>query len=211
MPILYDYLRAPSPRRARIVLAEKGIAHDTAIVDLAAGEQLAEGFRAVNPACTVPALLVEDGAPALTDNAAILAWAEAVKPEPPLLGRTPLDKAEIASWNARIEHDCFIPIAEAMRNTAPAMKDRALPGPVNYAQIPQLAERGRARLFDFLDRFDTHLAGREYVAASGFSVADITAAVAIDFARVLRFDPTEGRPNIAAWRARLAERPAFSL
>ena len=202
MPILYDYLRAPSPRRARIVLAEKGIAHDTVIVDLAAGEQLGEGFRAINPACTVPALVVEEGVPALTDNAAILAWAEAVKPQPPLLGTTPLDKAEIASWNARIEAECFMAIAEAMRNTAPAMKDRALPGPVNYAQIPELAERGRARLLDFLDRFD---------AGSGFSVADITAAVAIDFARVLRIDPLEGRPHIAAWRARLAQRPAFSL
>lgn len=211
MPILYDYPRAPSPRRARIVLAEKGIAHDTVIVDLATGEQLGEGFRAVNPACTVPALVVAEGVPALTDNAAILAWAEAVKPQPPLLGTTPLDKAEIASWNARIEAECFMAIAEAMRNTAPAMKDRALPGPVNYAQIPQLAERGRARLLDFLDRFDAHLATRDYVAASGFSVADITAAVAIDFARVLRIDPAEGRPNLAAWRARLAERPAFSL
>lgn len=211
MPILYDYLRAPSPRRARIVLAEKGIAHDTVIVDLAAGEQLGEGFRAINPACTVPALVVEEGVPALTDNAAILAWAEAVKPQPPLLGTTPLDKAEIASWNARIEAECFMAIAEAMRNTAPAMKDRALPGPVNYAQIPELAERGRARLLDFLDRFDAHLASRDYVAASGFSVADITAAVAIDFARVLRIDPLEGRPHIAAWRARLAQRPAFSL
>lgn len=211
MPILYDYPRAPSPRRARIVLAEKGIAHDTVIVDLAAQEQLGEAFRAINPACTVPALVVEEGVPALTDNAAILAWAEAVKPEPPLLGTTPLDKAEIASWNAKIEAECFMAIAEAMRNTAPAMKDRALPGPVNYAQIPELAERGRARLMDFLGRFDAHLATRDYVAASGFSVADITAAVAIDFARVLRIDAGEGRPHIAAWRARLAERPAFSL
>lgn len=211
MPILYDYPRAPSPRRARIVLAEKGIAHDTVIVDLATGEQLGEGFRAVNPACTVPALVVAEGVPALTDNAAILAWAEAVKPQPPLLGTTPLDKAEIASWNAKIEAECFMAIAEAMRNTAPAMKDRALPGPVNYAQIPELAERGRARLLDFLDRFDAHLATRDYVAASGFSVADITATVAIDFARVLRIDSLEGRPHIAAWRARLAQRPAFSL
>ena len=74
MPIFYDYLRAPSPRRARILLAEKGIAHDVWIVDLAAGEQLSEAFRALNPACTVPALALEDGA-VLTDNAAIAAWA----------------------------------------------------------------------------------------------------------------------------------------
>lgn len=214
MPILYDYARAPSPRRARILLAEKGIAHETRSVDLAAAEQLSDAFRAINPACTVPALVLEGGAEApavLTDNAAIIAWAEAFKPEPPLLGTTPLDKAEIASWNARIEAECFMAIAEAMRNTAPAMKDRALPGPVDYAQIPELAERGRARLLDFLGRFDAHLATRDYVAASGFSVADITAAVAIDFARVLRIDVTAAYPNVAAWRARLAERPAFSL
>mgnify|MGYP000983953852 CR=1 FL=1 len=210
MPTLYDYPRAPSPRRARILLAEKGIAHDTVVVDLAAMEQLSDAYRAINPACTVPALVLDDGA-VLADNAAIAAWAEAAKPEPPLFGRTPLEKAEVASWNSRIEGECFMAIAEAMRNSAPAMKDRALPGPENYAQIPELAERGRARLLDFLARFDAHLAGRDYVAGDFFSLADITAGVALDFARVLRVDAGEGRPNIAAWRARLAERTSFSL
>lgn len=210
MPTLYDYPRAPSPRRARILLAEKGIAHDTVVVDLAAQEQLSDAFRAINPACTVPALVLDDGA-VLADNAAIAAWAEAAQPEPPLFGRTPLEKAEVASWNARIEGECFMAIAEAMRNSAPAMKDRALPGPNNYAQIPELAERGRARLLDFLTRFEAHLATRTYVAGEFFSLADITAGVALDFARVLRIDASEGRPHIAAWRARLATRPAFSL
>lgn len=210
MPILYDYPRAPSPRRARIVLAEKGIAHQTRIVDLAAGEHQSEAFRAVNPGLTVPALVLEDGA-VLTDNAGIAAWAEAFKPEPPLFGTTPTDKAEIASWNSKAEGECLMAIAEAMRNTAPAMKDRALPGPVNYAQIPELAERGKARLLHFLDKLDAHLAGREYLAASGFSIADITCGVAVDFSRVLRIDPGEGRPNVAAWRERLAARPSWSL
>lgn len=210
MPTLYDYPRAPSPRRARILLAEKGIAHDTVVIDLAAQEQLSDAFRAINPACTVPALVLDDGA-VLADNAAIAAWAEATRPEPPLFGTTPLEKAEVASWNARIEGECFMAIAEAMRNSAPAMKDRALPGPSNYAQIPELAERGRARLLDFLARFEAHMASRPYVAGAFFSVADITAGVALDFARVLRIDPNEGHPHIAAWRARLAQRPAFSL
>lgn len=210
MPTLYDYPRAPSPRRARILLAEKGIAHDTVVVDLAAMEQLSDAFRKINPACTVPALVLDDGA-VLADNAAIAAWAEAAHPQPPLCGTTPLEKAEVASWNARIESECFMAIAEAMRNSAPAMKDRALPGPHNYAQIPELAERGKARLLDFLARFDAHLAARPYVAGQFFSLADITAGVALDFARVLRIDAGEGRPHIAAWRARLAERPAFSL
>ena len=210
MPTLYDFPRAPSPRRARIVLAEKGIAHDTRIIDLAAGEHLSDTYRAINPGLTVPALALEDGT-VLADNAAIAAWAEAFKPDPPLFGTTPVDKAEIASWNSKAEGECLMAIAEAMRNTAPAMKDRALPGPVNYAQIPELAERGKARLLHFLDKLDAHLATRDYLAASGFSIADITCGVAVDFARVLRIDPGEGRPNLSAWRARLAARPAFHL
>jgi glutathione S-transferase len=210
MPTLYDFSRAPSPRRARILLAEKGIAHETAIVDLASGEQLSDAYRAINPACTVPALKLEDGT-VLPDNPAIAAWAEAAQPEPVLLGRTPLEKAEVASWNAKIEHECFMAIAEAMRNTAPAMKDRALPGPNNYAQIPELAQRGMARLNDFIARFERHMTGRDWVATGHFTQADITAAVALDFARVLRIDAYADHPAIAAWRERLAARPAFSL
>ena len=210
MPIFYDYLRAPSPRRARILLAEKRIAHEVRIVDLVAGEQLSDAYRSVNPACTVPALALEDGA-VLTDNAAIAAWAEAAHPEPPLLGRTPLEKARVASWNAKIEGECMMAIAEAMRNTAPAMKDRALPGPENYAQIPELAARGAARLGHFLDRFELHMADSDYVAGDFLSLADITACVALDFARVLKVDAYDGRPALRAWRDRLGARPAFAL
>jgi glutathione S-transferase len=210
MPIFYDCLTAPSPRRARIVLAEKGIAHEVKLVDLATREQLTPEFRAINPACTVPVLVLEDGA-TLTDNAGIAAWAEAAQPEPPLLGRTPLEKATVASWNSKIEGECFMAIAEALRNKAKGMVDRALPGPHNYPQIPELAERGRMRLGHFLERFEAHMAGREWVASDTFSLADITAGVAMDFAGWVKVDVNEGRPGIAAWRARIAERPSFAL
>ncbi|MCB2057985.1 MAG: glutathione S-transferase family protein, partial [Novosphingobium sp.] len=209
MPILYDFARAPSPRRARILLAEKGIAHETRNVDLAAGEQLDPAYRAINPGCTVPTQVLDDGT-VLGDNAAITAWAEAVHPEPPLLGRTAVEKAEVASWNAKQDAECFIPIAEVLRNTAPAMKGRALPGPHDYAQIPELATRGRARLIHFLDRFEEHMQHREWVAGSAFSLADITAAVALDFAGWIKVDVNAGRPAIAAWRAKMAQRPAFN-
>lgn len=210
MPTFYDCTPAPSPRRARIVLAEKGIAHAVKLVDLSKGEQLSEEFRAINPACTVPALVLDDGA-VLTDNAGIAAWAEAVQPEPDLLGKTPLEKAQVASWNSKLEGECFMAIAEVLRNTAKGMKDRALPGPHNYAQIPELAERGRTRLLHFLDRFEQHMQGRDWVAIDRFSLADITAGVALDFAGWVKVDVNEGRPAIAAWRARLAERPSFKL
>jgi len=207
---LYDCSTAPSPRRARILLAEKGVAHETIQVDLRSGEQLGEAYRAINPQCTVPALRTEDGA-VLADNAAITAWAEARFPDPPLLGVTPMEKAEIASWSWRAEFEGLLAIAEAMRNSSPAMANRALAGPVNYAQIPELGQRGLARLQQFFVTLNERLEGRDFVAANRFSVADITAVVAVDFARVVKLKPGEQHPHILRWRAAMAERPAMAL
>jgi len=207
---LYDCATAPSPRRARILLAEKGVAHATVNIDLAKGEQMGEAYRAINPLCTVPALQLEDGK-VLTDNAAIAAYVEARFPQPPLLGTTPEDKAEIASWNWRAEFDGLWAIAEALRNSSPAMVNRALPGPVDYAQIPELAQRGVARLTQFFNSLDARLAGRDTIAACGFSIADITAVVAVDFARVVRVKPGDAHVNLRRWREAMALRPALRL
>ena len=207
---LYDCATAPSPRRARILLAEKGLAQATVNIDLARGEQLGQAYRAINPQCTVPALQTDD-AGLLTDNAAIAAYLEARHPEPALLGRTPAEKAEIASWQWRIEFEGLMPIAEALRNSSPAMVNRALPGPVDYAQIAELAQRGIARLQNFLDILDARLAGRATVVDSGLSLCDITAVVAVDFARVVRVKPGEQHGHLRRWREAMAQRPAFRL
>ena len=210
MITFYDCATAPSPRRARILLAEKGVPHEAVQVDLRQGEQLSDAYRAINPHCTVPALRTPDGA-VLTDNAAITAWVEASYPLPPLLGVTPADKAEIASWNWRVEFEGLMAIAEALRNSAPAMANRALPGPVDYAQIPALADRGLKRVQQFFDMLNERLTGREFIAAGQFSIADITAVVAVDFARVVRIKPGEQHTNLRRWREALAQRPAFQL
>ena len=210
MITLYDCATAPSPRRARILLAEKGVPHETVQVDLRSGEQLSEAFRRINPHCTVPALRTDDGL-LLTDNAAITAWVEARFPQPPLLGATPAEKAEIASWNWRIEFEGLMAIAEALRNSAPAMANRALPGPVDYAQIPELAQRGLARVQQFFVTLDERLAGRDFIATERFSIADITAVVAVDFARVVKVKPGEQHPHLLRWRASMAQRPSMAL
>ncbi len=207
---LFDCATAPSPRRARIFLAEKGVAHETVQIDLRSGEQMGDAYRAINPQCTVPALRTEEG-PVLTDNAAIAAYLEARYPEPPLMGITPQDKAEIASWHWRAEFEGLMAVAEALRNSSPAMAGRALPGPVNYAQIPALAERGVARLQQFLATLDQHLEGRDFIAAGQFSLADITAVIAVDFARVVKVKPGEQHPHLLRWRAKMAERPSIAL
>jgi glutathione S-transferase len=210
MITLYDCATAPSPRRARIFLAEKGVKHDTVQVDLRSGEQLGEAFRQVNPQCTVPVLRTEEGA-VLTDNAGIAAYLEAKYPQPPLLGVTPLEKAEVASWHWRAEFEGLIAVAEALRNTSPAMANRALPGPKDYPQIPELGQRGVARLQNFFVDLDRRLEGREFVATDRFSLADITAVVAVDFARIVKVKPGEQHPNILRWRTALAQRPSINL
>jgi len=210
MITLYDCASAPSPRRARIFLAEKGVPHDTIAVDLRTGEQLGEAYRQINPQCTVPALRTDEGL-LLADNAGIAAYLEARYPEPPLLGTTPEEKAEIASWNWRMEFEGLLAIAEALRNSAPAMANRALPGAVNYPQIPALAERGLARVDQFFDALNARLAGRGFVATERLSVADITAVVAVDFARIVKRKPGEQHPHLLRWRAAMAERPSMAL
>ncbi len=207
---LYDCATAPSPRRARILLAEKGVAHQTVEVDLRKGEQLGDAYRQLNPQCTVPALRTDEGV-LLTDNAAITAWLEARYPQPPLLGSTAQEKAEIASWNWRVEFEGLLAIAEALRNGSPAMANRALPGPVDYPQIAELAQRGVARAQQFFVTLNERLAGRDFIAADRFSIADITAVVALDFARIVKVKPSEQHPHLQRWRAAMALRPAMAL
>jgi glutathione S-transferase len=210
MITFYDCATAPSPRRARILLAEKGVTHATVQVDLRNGEHRAAAYLAVNPQGTVPSLRTDEGL-LLTDNAAITAWLEAHFPQPPLLGSTPHEKAEIASWNWRMEFDGLLAVAEALRNSSPAMANRALPGPVDYAQIPALAQRGLLRTQQFFVMLDERLAGCDFVAADQFSIADITAVVAVDFARVVKLKPDEQHPNLLRWRAAMGQRPSMSL
>lgn len=207
--ILYDYKTAPSPRRARILLAEKGVPFETVQVDLMAGEHLSDAFRAINPGCTVPALKLEDGT-VLTDNAGIIAYIDAAYPEPPMLGRTPLERGIVASWGAKVEMEGLLAVAEALRNSAPGMKDRALTGPANFAQIPELAARGIKRLELFLDMLEARLEGREFLALDVLTVPDITALVTVDFARVVRVKPGPQHVNLARWREALHARPAFN-
>ena len=186
------------------------MAHDTVQVDLRNGEQLGEAYRRINPLCTVPALRTDDGL-LLADNAGIAAWVEARFPQPPLTGVTPGEKAEIASWNWRIDFEGLQAVAEGLRNGSPAMAGRALPGPVDYVQIPELAQRGIARVQQFFVALNERLADREFVAGDRFSLADITAVVAIDFARVVKVRVGEEHPHLQRWRAAMGTRPSMSL
>jgi len=203
----YDCATAPSPRRVRIFLAEKGISVPTVQVDLRNNEQLSPTFRAINPDATVPALELDDGT-RINDAVAICVYFEAVHPQPALMGESAEQKALIASWQREVERNGFYAVMEAFRNSTPGLKGRALPGPHDYEQIPALAERGRLRVKHFYERMDARLAQSEFVAGPRYSIADITALIAVDFAARAKMPIPENLSHLRRWHAQVSARPS---
>lgn len=203
----YDCATAPSPRRARMVIAEKRIDVETVEVDLRAGQQFSEDFMAVNPGCTVPVLITDEGE-ALCENAAIVRYLEALYPDPPLLGTSPIEQARVAEWVWRTEFEGLISVMEVLRNTSKAMKDRALPGPDPVPQIPELAERGMARGQRFFKTLDKRLSETPWLAGDTFSFADISAFVFVEFGAWVKMVPGDDLQALAKWRDACKARPS---
>ena len=203
----YDCATAPSPRRVRIFLAEKGIAVPTVQVNLRAGEQFTPEFRAINPDCTVPVLELDDGV-RIFDAIGICAYFEAVQPDPPLMGASPAERGLVAAWQRRCERDGFYALMDAFRNATPGLKGRAVPGPDSYDQIPALAERGRARLARFFESMDRRLAQSEFVAGPRYSIADITALVTVDWAGGIKLTIPDGASSLKRWHAAVSAHPS---
>lgn len=202
---LYDSKIAPNPRRVRIFIAEKGITVETVEVDLAAGEQMGDTFAAINPDRVVPVLQLDDGS-YLSEVSAICRYLEELHPDPPLLGNSPAARARVTMWNTKVEHQGLAAVAEAWRNFSKGFKGRALPGAVNYEQIPELADRGRQRVHDFFDRLDGQLANNEFLTGDEFSMADISALVFVDFAKLVKAEVPENCSNLRRWYAEVSER-----
>ncbi|WP_050603073.1 glutathione S-transferase family protein [Ruegeria sp. 6PALISEP08] len=208
--IFYDCSTAPNPRRARMFIAEKGLEVETREISIAEGAQLSGAFRSVNPHATVPVLVTDDGT-VLTENLGIATYLEARCPEPPLMGRTPDEKGLVLMWNAIVEQQGGAPVAETLRNSHPAFKDRAIPGPSNYVQIPELAQRGKDRVARFFDLLEARLTESRFIAADGFTLADISTFVFVDFARVIKMRIPEGNAATIAWFENIQSRPSAKL
>lgn len=204
---LFDFDRAPNPRRVRIFLAEKRLDIPRVNVNLYRMEQLSPEFLAINPGGTVPVLETDDGT-YLAECVAICRYLEHLQPEPPLFGGNPRQEALTLMWANIVENDGLAAVTEVLRNLSPGFRDHVLPGPVPYPQIPALVPRGARRTEQFFDRVERQLARHQHLAGGAFSFADISLLVTVDFAGWVDIDPIRTRPALQRWYERARARPS---
>jgi glutathione S-transferase len=198
---LYDGGRAPNPRRVRVFLAEKGITVPTEQVALGELQQRSDAFTAINPMQRVPALVLDDGS-VIAESIAICRYFEALQPDPPLFGRGPLDSALVEMWNRRAELHLLLPVATVFQHLHPAMKIMVDP------QVAAWGEANKPRVTQFLKFLDGELKGRTYMAGDSYSVADITAMIAVDFMRVSKLPVPDELANVRRWHDAVSARPS---
>jgi len=205
--LFHDCTPAPNPRRVRMFMAEKNLEIPTVQVDFAAGEQLTDAYRAKNPFCDIPMLELDDGT-VISQVNGICRYLEAAYPEPNLYGVDAKEQGIIAMWDNYTFTQGMLSVADGFRNFSKGMQNHAVLGTRPYAQIPELAERGKNRTKDFMDDMNGYLANREYVACDRFSAADITTLVAIDFAKRIKIEIDDSLTNLKRWYDQVSSRPS---
>ena len=198
---LYDSVRAPNPRRVRIFLAEKGIDVPRVMVDLAAFEHRSDDFTLRNPLQKTPALELDDGT-VITESVAICRYFEEIHPEPPLLGRTPLEKATVEMWNRRVELGFMTEVQMVFRHGHPGMATHEIP------QVKEWAEANKPKLIDSLRLINDRLGEAPYIAGDHYSIADITLLCAVDFMKPTKIKVPEDHTHLLRWYERVNARPS---
>jgi glutathione S-transferase len=197
---LYDTKMAPNPRRVRIFLAEKGIQVPDEQVDIGKAQNRGPEFLKINPFGGVPVLQLDDGTN-VAESVAICRYFEETHPEPRLMGVDARDKALVEMWQRRMELNLFAMVTGCFRNTSDFFKGR-IPQVPEYGEVcRQAAERA----FGMLDGF---LAGGKFIAGERYTIADITALVAIDFAKLIKLRITPEQKNLARWHEAVSSRPS---
>ena len=192
---------APNPRRVNIFLAEKGIEVPREERNMMTDDLTTGDFAKLNPWARVPVLILDDGR-AISETVAICRYFEEISPEPALFGIGPVGKAEVEMWNRRIEFGLFNAVFAVFRHLHPKMA---------HLEVPQVAAWGEAnkeKVAHELTRIDARLAESPYLAGDSYSIADITALVAIDFMKPARLGPPEGFGNVMRWHREVSARPS---
>ena len=198
---LYDFPFAPNPRKLRVYLAEKGIEIPRVMVNIVKGEQHTPEFLEKNPTGGLPVLELDDGT-CLRESLAIIEYLEELHPEPPMIGRTPLERARVRALERTVDLGVLMNVARVLHNT-----HAVLPGRVPNPELAAIARRDLEKPAHFLD---AQLAdGRAFVAGDRVTIADCTLFAAMEFARTGNLG-IEWPTQIARWYEHFRKRPSAS-
>jgi len=197
---LYTQSASPNGQRVEVFLKEKGVDIPKTQIDLRAGENLGEEFLTRNPFGRVPTLELDDGTH-LSESLAICRYLEGLHPEPNLFGTTPQELAVIEMWSRRVEINFMMPVAQCFRNSTGFFKDREKCS-AEWGEISGEIARSAATLLD------AHLANSRYLVGDRYSVADITLAITLGFAKNVGQDYFD-LANLARFHGEVTDRPAF--
>lgn len=201
---LYVYSIAPNPTKVRLYLAEKraggaALEVEEINVDLRRGEQKSATHMARNPGGKIPVLELDDGTH-LSESLPIIEYLEEVFPDPPLIGRTPLQRARVREAERIADQGVLLAVGGILHATR---------SPLGWPPNPGLAEYLRSVLGPALQRLDDLLAdGRPFLAGAEVSIADCTLAAALNFGRFGRITPDSALSHLARWDAAYRGRPA---
>lgn len=176
--IFYDFdLFAPNPWIAWIFAQEKGLSLERRVVDLFTRENRRKPFISeINPLGELPALQLDDGT-AITEVTAICEYFEDIKPEPPLIGATPKERAETRMWVRRIDQNVAWPMGEGFstdEGRAFFAADKEIEGAVSKSLLPlEAAEVLKAKARYRMIWLNGMMEGREFVCGNRYTLADI--------------------------------------
>ena len=193
--------RAPNPRRVRIFLAEKKVEMRFEELDLMSSELKSESFTKLNPWQRVPILILDDGR-VLSETVAICRYFEEINPKPALMGEGAFGRANVEMWQRRVEQGLFQSVAHVFRHLHPRMSHLEVP------QVQAWGEANRLKVDDELARLDKQLANSPFVAGESYSIADITAFVAVAFMKPAKLEISPSLFNITRWRDAMSARPS---
>jgi glutathione S-transferase len=197
---IYDYKLAPNPRRVRIFLAEKGIKVPLEEIDIMKGVNRQPEFLKKNPLGGIPVLELDDGR-RIAESVAICRYFEELHPEPALFGTGAFERATVEMWNRRMELAVFAPVGMVWAHLHELTRTRV-------KQIPELGEQQRQIVVTRYRWLDRELEGRNFIAGDKYSIADITALCAIDFAKFNNISIEGDEKNLARWHAAVSARPS---
>ncbi len=200
---LYEFEPFPNPRRVRMFLAEKGVDIEREQINVPEGEHRTAAYKAKNPGATVPCLELDDGSH-ISGCVAISRYFEAANPSPSLMGSTAAEQANISMWQRRVEEGLMDASTTYFHHATPGL------GALELYQNKDWGEKNRERTIATMKTLDDELASKKFVAGDNFSIADITALCAIDFAVFAEIAKLEDYPNLNRWHGEVSARQSAS-